>query len=304
MKFMRNSAFTLIEMLVATAISALVGIGLVSFAWASSRLAARNLAYNHGHDAMLIAENRLVHDLQDSASAFTLVDFNGTTYANSTVTISSDVDPLTSQYLSSRSNAVRFWQNTGGPCKLAANTLATDTTLTFDFGPLVNGVLPYVPMVNDKVWLPLVDRECQISAIVTAPTTASTIGVVRIQNLNTTGVAFTLSTASPNVTTGYFFRQVAYSVYNNQLRYHSNFSPGTQASYVVARENVTSPKPFSVLYATSSSSSSTCLDLRISLESYDLNYSNLKFPNGSATLQTIISMRNQPPFVSSLQTPL
>ncbi len=304
MKFPRTSAFTLAELMIATAITAVVGLGLVSFAWASGRLAARNLAYNHGHDAMLIAENRLVHDLQDSASTFTLVDFNGTTYTDSTVTVSSDVDPLTSQYLSSRSNAVRFWQNTGGPYKLSASTLATDTTLTFDFGPLVNGALPYVPMVNDKVWMPLVDRECQITAIITAPTTASTTGVVRIQNLNTTGVGFTLSTTSPNVTTGYFFRQAAYSVYNNQFRYHPNFSPSNQASYVVARENVTSPKPFSVLYLTSSSFASSCVDLHISMESYDLNYSNQRFPNGSTTLQTIISMRNQPPFVSSLQTPL
>ncbi|MEO6787397.1 MAG: hypothetical protein ABI318_14795 [Chthoniobacteraceae bacterium] len=304
MKFTRHSAFTLAEVLVASAVSAVVGLGLVSFSWASARLAARNLAYNHGHDAMLIAENRLLHDLQDSGSIFTLVDFNGTTYADSTVTITGDVDPLSGQYLSSRSNSVRFWKPAGGPAKLTASTVATDTALTFDFGPLVTGALPYVPAVNDKVWLPLVNKEFQITAIVTAPTTSSTIGTIQIANQANTGVGYTLSTASPNVTTGQFFRQVGYSIYNNTLRYHPNFSGSNQTSFLMARNNVTSPKPFAVLYPTSSSSSSPRLDLRISLESYDLNYSNMQFPNGAATLQTVISVRNQPPFVSALLTPL
>ena len=304
MKFTRHKAFTLAEVLVATAVSAVIGIGLVSFSWASARLAARNLAYNHGHDAMLIAENRLLRDFQDSGSTFTLVDFDGTTYTDATVAITGDLDPLSGQYLSSRANAVRFWKSAGGPAKLTASTTATDTTLSFDFGPLVNGALPYVPAVNDKILLPLVNKEFQITAILTTPTAASTLGTVRIANQSNTGVGYTLSTASPNLTTGLFFRQVGYSIYNNTLRYHPNFSGTNQTSFLMARNNVTSPKPFAVLYPTSSSSSSPCLDLRISLESYDLNYTNMRFPNGAATLQTVISGRNQPPFVSALVTPL
>ena len=304
MKFTRHRAFTLAELLIAAAVSTVVGLGLVSFSWASARLAARNLAYNHGHDAMLIAENRLLRDFQDSGSTFTLVDFNGTTYTDSTVTITTDTDPLSSQNLSSRANAVRFWKPSGGPAKLTANTVATDTTLTFDFGPAVNGALPYVPAVDDKVWLPLISKEFKITAVLTTPTVSSTTGVVQIQNQAGTGVGYTLSTGSPNMITAFFYRLVGYSVYNNTLRYHPNFSGSNQATALMARTNVTSPKPFAVLYPTGSSPSSSSLDLRISLESYDLNYSNMQFPNGAATLQTVISVRNQPPFVSALQTPL
>ena len=110
--------------------------------------------------------------------------------------------------------------------------------------------------------------------------------------------------SSSNVTAAYFFRQAAYVVYNNELRYIERYSGAASDSYNVLCPNVTSPKPFSVLYDTSTSSSSARLDLRLSLEAYDLNYSNSKFPNGAATLQTVISIRDQPPFISPLQTPL
>ena len=301
MNFKRNAAFTLLEMMFAGAIAAIVGLGLVSFSWASSRLGARNLAFNHGNSALAGTSNRLVRDLQASASIFTLVDFDGTTYVDSTVSISADQDPLTAQYLSSRSNAVRFWQTAAGPLQLKAATTPTTTDLSFDFGPLLNGALPYTPAVNDKLWFPLLDQEFQIVAVVTAPTSASTIGVVRINKAS--GIGYTLSVTSPNVTVATFFRQVAYSVYNNTLRFHSNFS-NSPGACTVASNNITSPKPFSVLYATTTSSASPRTDLRLSFEAYDLNYSNFRFPNGALTLQTVISLRDQPPFVSALQTPL
>ena len=303
MKPIRNAGFTLIEVLIASAVGLLVAMGMISFAWASARLGAKNLAYNHGHASFTQASNRLVKDCQSSDSIFTLVDFNGTVYADSTVVVSADKDPLTGQYLSSRSNAVRFWQKMGGPFQLNASVQPTDTNLSFNFGPLVNGELPYTPVVNDKLWLPLLNKEFQITAIVTAPTAASPTGVVTIANSTNSGTGYTLSTTSPNVTTAIFFRQVAYSVYNYTLRYHPHFSTSPR-TFVVAANNITSPKPFSILYPTSTSTASLQTSLRLSLEAYDIGYSNITFPNGAATLQTVISVRDQPPFVSSLQTPL
>ena len=297
----RNAAFTLVELLVATTISAGVGIGLVSFTLASTTLAARNLAYNHGHSTLLTANIRLLKELQNSGSIFTLMDFNGTTYTGATVTVTTDQDPLTGGYLSSRSNAVRFWRNVAGPKQLTASTTPTTTNLTFDFGPLDDGQLPYIPAVNDKLWFPLIRSEFKITAVVTAPTTSNTTGVVTIHQ--TGGVGYTLSTTSPNITTAFFFRQAAFTVYGNQLRYDPAFNGSTSTSPWVTCSNVTSPKPFSVLYRTNTSGTSERVDLRLSLEAYDLDYSNLKFPNGAGTLQTVISLRDQPPLISCLQTP-
>jgi type II secretory pathway pseudopilin PulG len=304
MKSNRNAGFTLTETMIAAVIAIGVALGMVSFTWASARLGAKNLAYNHGNAAFTQACNRLVKDCQASASTFTLVDFNGTTYTDSTVSISADQDPLTLQYLSSRSNAVRFWMRMGGPYQLTASTTPTSTSFTFNFGPAVNGALQYTPTVNDKLWFPLINKELQITAVTTAPTAASPTGVVTAVNASGMQTGYTLSTSSPNVTTAIFYRQVAFSVYNNQLRFHPNFSAATQATCVSACQNITSPKPFSLLYATSTSTVPTTTTLRLSFEAYDLNYSNLAFPNGAATLQTIIAGRDQPPFVTALQTPL
>jgi type II secretory pathway pseudopilin PulG len=303
MKSLKQSGFTLAELLVAATVGVAITLGMVSFSWSASRLGAKNLAYNHGASSFTQASNRLVKDAQSSASIFTLVDFNGSTYTDSSATVSSDKDPLTSQYLSARSNAVRFWKQIGGPFQLNVDSLPASTNLSFNFGPAVNGALPYTPTVNDKLWFPLLDEEFQITAIVTAPTVASPTGVVTINSTSRVGTGYTLSTTSPNVTTAIFYRQVAYSVYNYNLRYHPNYSnaPSTCADVCY---NITSPKPFSVLYQTSTSSSSSRTDLRVSFEAYDLKYSNINFPNGAGTLQTIISIRDQPPFVSALQTPL
>jgi len=304
MKSLRNAGFTLTEVMIAAAIGVVIALGTAAFSWASARLGAKNLAYNHGNAAFTQGSNRLVKDLQSSDSVFTLVDFNGTTYTDSAVSITADQDPLTGQYLSSRSNTVRFWMKIAGPFQLNASALATDTNLSFNFGPAVSGALTYTPAVNDKLWLPLINKEFQITAVVTAPTASAPTGVVTIGNSTNSGTGYTLSTTSPNVTTAIFFRQVAFSVYNNQLRFHPQFSGSTQGNCIIVSNNITSPKPFSLLYATSTSSASTQTNLRISLEAYDLSYSNLAFPNGAATLQTVVPVRDQPPFVSSLQTPL
>jgi hypothetical protein len=304
MKLTHKAGFTLIETIFAAAVGLIVAFGIAAFAWASARLGAKNLAYNHGNQAFTQASNRLVKDCQASASIFTLVNYDGTTYMDATPAITTNQDALTGQYLSSRSNAVRFWMKVGGPFQLNASTLPTTTNFSFDFGPAVNGTLPYTPAVNDKLWFPLINKELQITAVVTAPTAASPTGVVTAVNASGTQTGYTFSTTSPNVTTAIFYRQVAFCVYNNQLWFIPNFSTATQGNYVVACQNITSPMPFSVLFpaATSPASPQTCL--RLSLEAFDLNYSNLAFPNGAATMQTIISARDQPPPVTSLQTPL
>ena len=95
------------------------------------------------------------------------------------------------------------------------------------------------------------------------------------------------ATGIGKVTTGYFYRSVAYSVYNGQLRFHKNFTGANKAAFRVVRDKITSPQPFGLLFASGSGQAEN-LALRVSLESYDSNYTGRKFHNGTATLQTII----------------
>ncbi|HSI14107.1 MAG TPA: prepilin-type N-terminal cleavage/methylation domain-containing protein [Chthoniobacter sp.] len=288
-----RSAFTLTEMLVAMAVFGMVSVGLFTFTSASLRLVGRNLATNHSHEVMRVSDQELLYNLHASATAFQLVTFNGTTYADASPTASTDVEPFTQQYISTRANGVRFRLLSGGPYKLTASTISTTASLTFDFG--VGGKVPYVPQAGDKLATPLLSREFDITAVTKTPTTASTTGTVTI----TPAIGFTVdATTAGNVTTGYFYREIAYTVYNNQLRYHANYTGTSKSSFTLIRDKVTSPSPFAVLFK-SGAPSSDGLNLRISLEFYDTNYSARKFTNGTVTLQAVIPPRVLPTDITS-----
>ena len=102
------------------------------------------------------------------------------------------------------------------------------------------------------------------------------------------------------MTVGYFYRKAAYSVFNDQLRYHANFQGAAAGSYVVVRSKVTSPKPFALLYSTSASLTSDALNIRVSIETSDTDYSARSLKGSTITLQTVIPARTQPPEVSMI----
>jgi hypothetical protein len=266
MKRSSTAAFTLMEIMIASAVSAGIAIALGCFSLVSARLAGRNLASNHGHASIAIANQRLLRDLQASGSAFQLMNYDGTNFTDVTPTASADQDPMTLQTLSNRTNAFRYWRVGGGPYQLTNSTVPTTTGLSFNFGPAINGKLPYVPVVNDKLWFPLLDREFQITAVTTTPTAGSPTGTVTIHDPN--GIGYTIDTTSPNVTTATFFHQVSYYAYNNRLYYHD---AGAAVDPVTVHDMITSPKPFAVLFLTPATPSSDNLTMRVSLEAYDLN---------------------------------
>src|SRR3954447_5938684 len=120
MKRTSQAGFTLMELTIAAAISASIAIALGSFSLISARLAGRNLASNHGHSTIAIANQRLLRDVQNSGSPIQLMNFNGTTFTDVTATASADQDPMTGQTLSVRANAFRYWRVGGGPYQLTA----------------------------------------------------------------------------------------------------------------------------------------------------------------------------------------
>lgn len=100
------------------------------------------------------------------------------------------------------------------------------------------------------------------------------------------------------MTTGYFYREVAYSVWGGALRYHQNFTSTNKTNCVQVRDRVTSTQPFALLYPSATGQVETAA-LRVSLETYDPNYTGRKFANGTATLQAVIPPLNIPTPISS-----
>lgn len=281
-----QAAFTVVELLIAATVFAGVSIALMSYSQTAIRLVSRNMATNHSHESMRISELQMLEGLHEAASPFRLFTFDGTTYTDATPTVTTDQELLSQKFVSTRANGVRFRQLGGGPYKLTANTTSTSTSLTFNFS--VGGQVPYTPQVGDKVVLPLISREFAITAV----SMASPLGTVTIND--PTGVGFTINaTTAGNVTTAYFYRAVAYSVFNGQLRFHKNFTGINKALFTPIRDRITSPLPFALLYPSSSGQVEN-LALRVSLEAYDPNYTGRRFLNGTATLQTIIPPLNNP----------
>lgn len=279
-----SAAFALPELLVSMLVVSGVSLGLLSFSQTAVRLIARNLATNHSHDSARISGLQILKDCHEAASPFRLFDFDGTTYTDITPTATTHQELLSQRFVSTRANGVRFRKLAGGPYRMTANTTPSSTTLTFDFA--VGGALPYVPQVGDKLVLPLISREYAITAVPVVPTMANKIGTVQIND--TTGIGFTINaTTTGNITTACFYRAVAFSVWQGQLRYHQNFTGSNRGVFKPVRDRITSPRPFAVLFPTTGSAEDS-LALRISLETYDPDYTNRRFANGTTTLQTII----------------
>lgn len=302
-----SKAFTLVELLISMAVAGILGAGILLYSSTALRMISRNLTVNHSHDAVRVSTERMLADLHGSASVFTLVNFNGTTYSDVTPTSTADKDAYSGRYASTRANGVRFWRLAGGPYRLVGDGMgaspvsSTATTLKFEFGvdangdPSPGGQLPYIPADGDKLQIPLISSEFDIT-VLTPPAIGNTQGVVTISG--STGTGFTLYTSgttpwggSNPIVTGYFYHRVGYTVWNNQLRYHPNYLPRVPSDTILIRNNITSPSPFALLF---SGTSADILNLRVSLEAYDMDYSNRLYNNGTTTLQDIIPSRTQP----------
>ncbi len=282
-----NKAFTLAEMLVTLFTVGILGGGLALFSFTSTRFVSRNLATNHSHEATLVSAQSLLKELRDSASSFRQFTYDGTTtgYTDITPTGTVDVDALTGQYAGTRTNGVRYRQIYAGPLKMTSNAAATTTTLTFNFP---SGTP--TPIAGDKLMIPLISEEFDITAASGGTTKTITLGGP---------VGFTLNATSPNNVTGYFYRRVAFTVWDNELRYHPNFNGSNRSTYRVVRRGVTSPKPFSLLFPSATGSVTDALSIRVSMEITDLGYSSRKFGNGTTTLYSVIPARNQPTVLST-----
>jgi prepilin-type N-terminal cleavage/methylation domain-containing protein len=291
----RARGFTLVEMLVAASVFSLVLLSLYGFSAFALRMVSRNLATNHTHEVVRISDLRLMRHLHEAGSAFRLVNFDGTTYTDVAPTATADTDTSTGLLVSTRANGVRFRRLGGGPYRLTASTTSSSTDLSFDFR--TNGQVTYVPQVGDKFVIPVIAREFDISAVPTVPSSGSPVGTIRIADAG--GLGFTLNaTGAGNVTTGYFYPSAAFTVWNGSLRYHDDFSGARRANFNVVRRNITSPRPFALLFPTGGGSSDG-LKLRVSLEAYDGAYSARLFSNGATTLQAVIPTRTAPTPISS-----
>src|SRR5436190_22123738 len=99
----KAAAFTITELVVGAGVFAIISVAVISFLSMSTRLIGRNLTTNHSHDSVRASTQRMLAELHGASSAFTLVDFNGTTYTDvASPSPTPDRDQLSQLFLSQR----------------------------------------------------------------------------------------------------------------------------------------------------------------------------------------------------------
>jgi type II secretory pathway pseudopilin PulG len=284
--------FTLAELLVSAGIVGVISLVLFAYTSTALRLVARNFATNHSHDNIRISSQRMQSELHESSSKFTLVNFDGTTHTEVTnVVATTDADNFTQLKISERANGVRYWEPLTGPVRLKTAAAATDTSLVFTI-PIVNGKQIYPnPAAKDRLAMPLLAQEYIVNNVTTSSTTTEVTVTATLNRAvgfqlrlnNGTGTGSTTFN-----TTGYFHRKVAYIVWDQQLRFYPSYEADKTSStaYTVVRSDMTSPKPFGLLF--DSSGSTDRLKLRVSMEFSDSKYSKRAFGDSTATLVEIV----------------
>jgi prepilin-type N-terminal cleavage/methylation domain-containing protein len=211
----RTRAFTLIEMLIAVAIMAVVGGILFTTLWHGTILFARNTAINVAHQQARIAVIQIEKDLHSCVSVPQLIDANR--------------NPIGGN---GPAAGIAFQHFAAGPFRVAAGTyLANQKSIDL----ITNGVQP---KVGQRLNIPTHSIESYIQSVSGSGTTRR---VTLEQNL-TNDVMTTLEGIPVNVT-GFLTDQVTYIVESGQLRFYPKRGNTT---FTVMTSNITSPIPFSI----------------------------------------------------------
>jgi hypothetical protein len=138
-----SRAFTLVEAMIATAITGMVGLMLYSIFYTGTILGAKNIAINTAHQQARIAMIDMLQNIHTAISAPVLTDSTGTAYPSPTPT----------------GAGVSFQQWSSGPHKIIADALSTTNQITIN----VTGAT--LPAVGQHVIIPSHQIEADISAV-------------------------------------------------------------------------------------------------------------------------------------------
>jgi hypothetical protein len=239
-------------------------LGLIYYTVMISHMIARNMTVNHSHDTSRSTVERAWSDLHNSASYFVLMSYNGSTYTDVTPSYSSTSDVDLYYYTGStgyvindnRANAVRFMVLGGGPYQITGDGNGSATVAATATSVEVNAYDGYVPVVGDKIVIPVINQTFDIitpaPSVVTGTSYKINIGLISgsgsssttssqaigttiytTAGATTTGFSYGATSSTnplqyPAFTTASIYHRVAYTVYNQQFQYHPNFTAPTQ----------------------------------------------------------------------------
>ncbi len=287
-------AFTLVEMSVATAAFAM--LGLIIYGVASEGLYAfsRNVSINRSYSDARRALDRIGGYLQTAGYTPVMLDATG--------------NPPTTQPPYA---GIRFWRFSDTPIYNVTTPALTASTLVLDLhnpDPNKKTTLIPPPVTGDLITVPGLNFQAIATNVTSTPSTAPTTAIVSFTGTvaSVSGLTSVLSQATVTTGSGTTYptiqytctdwHPVAFIAVGTQLRYYPTFIPGTTAvntasNYRVITNLVSSvggsatPLPFSF-------GPSPSVNVDIYAEAPDYNNRNLGTANTYTYLSTAFSPRN------------
>ncbi len=281
-----RAAFTLVELMVSSAVAC--GVGLIAYSVATENLVAfeKNFSINRSYGDARRSLDRIAVAMQSAGHVPVLIDATGA----STTT--------------SPAPGIRFWRNSSTPCYPITTPAAASTSITLTLaqpGTTSPNISP--PIVGDMITIPLLGFQAQCTAVTSTGTTATVSFATSIASKTSPAITSVPTTASVINNGGQTvqqtiqytcldWRSVAFIAVGNQLRYYSNFISGTSnvntAHYeVIAYLIPTAPTlPFSL-----GSPPSINIDLYAQAPDFS-NTSHVSTADTYTYLETALSPRN------------
>ena len=159
-------AFTLVEVMIATAITGVIGLMLYSIFYTGTVLGAKNTAINTAHQQARVAMLNMLQDIHSAVSLPALTDTNGSPYPTGSA---SPAPPTTAAGIS-------FQQWSSGPHKLITDVPAGQNQIALN---LTTGTANPTPAPGQHLIIP----SCQIEADIVSVAGPQNFFVVTLGNI-------------------------------------------------------------------------------------------------------------------------
>jgi prepilin-type N-terminal cleavage/methylation domain-containing protein len=227
--FAAAAGFSLVEMMVTMAVSAIVGLMVFLVLNSGMVLYAKNTAVNSAHQQARSGVDQMLAYLHSSVSIPELTDTN--LQQVSEVDASGNAAPAA---------GLSFQTFYAGPYPVVVNANDTDTSVTL-YCP------GYVSASNTRLNIPSHDIEYDISSTAAAgsnlkfnlSTPATGIGTA----ITISGTGIEGGSGTTYIITAFITKRMSYAVIGSELRF---FPTNNLASYKVITRNVITPKPFTI----------------------------------------------------------
>ena len=253
-----NRAYTIIEMVVSSAIFSTLGLTVCSLLNVTTILGAKNTATNTAHQQARTAMVEMLGDLHSAISLPYLVDANGNTV--------SGAGPAA---------GIAFQQWSSGPHKINADATTSSNQITLN---LTAGAGP-TPVVGQRLIIPTHQIEDDITAV------SGSSGNFTVTLAHNLPVAVTGTGTYAIV--AFITDRCSYTVTNGSLQWRG---PTTKKSFAVLGSDITNVTPFST-----PSTPAGALYYRfvsaIDLSTADHNYSNRGFKAANIFLNGQVPMK-------------